>query len=230
MTQQQPQPPPPPPPPPPPSNDNVFTYLTTSLGKWQRDQSDVVVRGGTRACTDCGNRAKRDCGFSRCRTCCKARAFPCSTHVRSTWVPPSRRRLRLPATLDGAGGNGSSGSSSASKRPRLHECQTDASHSHTSNSNNAITTPKGFHATSIHQDAIFKQSLPNKVRAPAIFRCHRVTAIGDGKVEIAYQVTVRISGHVFKGFLYDQGVVENNGDYSSTPIVFLSTPNPTSTS
>ncbi|PON98775.1 hypothetical protein TorRG33x02_053900 [Trema orientale] len=216
----------PPPPHPSPSNDAVFSYLTTSLRKWQRHQSDVVetdddvvVRGGTRACADCGNRAKRDCGFSRCRTCCKARAFPCSTHVRSTWVPASRRRR-----------NGSSGSSSASKRPRLHECQTDASHSHTFNSNNAITTPKSFDAPSIHQDAIFKQSLPNKVRAPAIFRCHRVTAIGDGKVEIAYQVTVRISGHVFQGFLYDQGVFENNGDYSSSPIVVLSTPNPTSTS
>ena len=33
-----------------------------------------------------------------------------------------------------------------------------------------------------------------------------MTAISDGEAEIAYQATVNISGHVFKGFLYDQGV------------------------
>lgn len=80
-------------------------------------------------------------------------------------------------------------------------------------------------------EAIFKQSLPGKVCAPAIFRCHRVTAISNGEVEIAYEVTVTISGHVFKGFLYNQGVVEKNGGCSSSsPIVVLSTPNPSSTS
>ncbi|KAF4388945.1 hypothetical protein F8388_026674 [Cannabis sativa] len=80
--------------------------------------------------------------------------------------------------------------------------------------------------------ATLKQSLPSKVHAPAIFRCHRVTAISDGEVEVAYQVAVRICGHVFKGFLYDQGVDEKNGDYStsSSPIVALSTPNPSSPS
>ena len=126
------------------SNDAVFTYWTT-LRRW-RHQKDVVQSenavddgggdGGTRPCIDCGNRAKKDCGFQRCRTCCRSHAFPCSTHVRSTWVPVSRRRELAVA---------------ASKRPRLHECQTAASHSHTSNSNNAIAALKSFEATSTRQ-------------------------------------------------------------------------------
>lgn len=55
-------------------------------------------------------------------------------------------------------------------------------------------------------DASFKQSLPGHVRAPAVFKCHRVSAIGNGEDEFAYLATVHISGHVFKGFLYDHGV------------------------
>ncbi|XP_034205690.1 protein LATERAL ROOT PRIMORDIUM 1-like isoform X4 [Prunus dulcis] len=59
-------------------------------------------------------------------------------------------------------------------------------------------------------DANIKQSLPDKVRAPAVFRCHRVTAISNGAAELAYQATVKISGHVFQGLLYDHGVDKNN--------------------
>lgn len=59
-------------------------------------------------------------------------------------------------------------------------------------------------------DANIKRSLPDKVRAPAVFRCHRVTAISNGEAELAYQATVKISGHVFRGLLYDHGVDENN--------------------
>ncbi|XWS57010.1 hypothetical protein CRYUN_Cryun09bG0134800 [Craigia yunnanensis] len=43
-----------------------------------------------------------------------------------------------------------------------------------------------------------------------VFRCIQVTAISDGEAEIAYQATVNVSGHVFKGFLYDQGVDVKN--------------------
>lgn len=43
-----------------------------------------------------------------------------------------------------------------------------------------------------------------------MFKCHRVSAIGNGEDEIAYLATVNISGHVFKGFLYDQGVDGKN--------------------
>lgn len=51
--------------------------------------------------------------------------------------------------------------------------------------------------------------MPGQVRAPAVFKCVRVTAVEDGKDEYAYQAVVKIGGHVFKGFLYDHGV-ENN--------------------
>jgi hypothetical protein len=38
-----------------------------------------------------------------------------------------------------------------------------------------------------------------------------VTAVEDGEDEFAYQAVVKIGGHVFKGFLYDQGVETRDG-------------------
>lgn len=49
---------------------------------------------GSISCQDCGNQAKKDCIHMRCRTCCKSRGFDCQTHVKSTWVPASKRRER----------------------------------------------------------------------------------------------------------------------------------------
>lgn len=63
-------------------------------------------------------------------------------------------------------------------------------------------------------DASFKETMPGQVRAPAVFKCVRVTAVEDGKDEYAYQAVVKIGGHVFKGFLYDQGL-ENRDVYSN---------------
>lgn len=60
-------------------------------------------------------------------------------------------------------------------------------------------------------DASFKESLPGQVHAPAVFKCVRVTAVDDGEDEYAYQAVVKIGGHVFKGFLYDQGVENRDG-------------------
>ncbi|XP_072960286.1 protein SHI RELATED SEQUENCE 1 [Typha angustifolia] len=57
--------------------------------------------GGGVSCQDCGNQAKKDCSHMRCRTCCKSRGFQCPTHVKSTWVPASKRRERhLTAAVD----------------------------------------------------------------------------------------------------------------------------------
>lgn len=64
---------------------------------------------------------------------------------------------------------------------------------------------------SVCADAGFKESLPGQVRAPAVFKCVRVTAVEDGDDEYAYQAVVKIGGHVFKGFLYDQGVEGREG-------------------
>jgi hypothetical protein len=37
-----------------------------------------------------------------------------------------------------------------------------------------------------------------------------VSAINSDEAEVAYEAKVNISGHVFKGFLYDQGMDEKN--------------------
>lgn len=165
-----------------------------------------------RVCQDCGNRAKKDCVFRRCRTCCKGRGYDCSTHLKSTWIPSTRRREREVEMLVGGGGGGGGDGEGCSgvKRQKglLGSSQNAAATSHSSNSNG--TTPKSFATSSCHQDAGFKEGLPGQVHAPAVFRCHRVTAIGNGEDEFAYLATVHISGHVFKGFLYDHGVDGKN--------------------
>ncbi|GKV26256.1 hypothetical protein SLEP1_g35595 [Rubroshorea leprosula] len=159
-------------------------------------------------CQDCGNQAKKDCSHRRCRTCCKSRGFDCATHVKSTWVPAARRRERQLMAV-GAGGPGalSSGSTSGVKKPRLITSQTTTSHTSTSNT----TPPRSFDTSSSHQDAGFKDGLPGQIRAPAVFKCVRVTALEDGEDEYAYQAVVRIGGHVFKGILHDQGVEAREG-------------------
>ena len=54
----------------------------------------VGSSSGGISCQDCGNQAKKDCPHMRCRTCCKSRGFDCQTHIKSTWVPASKRRER----------------------------------------------------------------------------------------------------------------------------------------
>ncbi|WCJ28965.1 SHI-related sequence 5 [Euphorbia peplus] len=157
---------------------------------------------GTATCQDCGNQAKKDCPHRRCRTCCKSRGYDCSTHVKSTWVPAARRRERQLMATTGGGGACSSGSTSGAKKPRLLNSQATTSHTSTSNA----TTPRSFDTSSSHQEIGFKDGLPGQVRAPAVFKCVRVTAVDDGEDEYAYQAVVKIGGHVFKGFLYDQGL------------------------
>lgn len=48
-------------------------------------------------------------------------------------------------------------------------------------------------------------NFPSEVSAEAVFRCVRVSAVDDAEDQFAYQTAVNISGHVFKGILYDQG-------------------------
>nr|GMD11048.1 protein SHI RELATED SEQUENCE 1-like [Ipomoea batatas] len=60
----------------------------------EEEEGGAVGGSGNSRCQDCGNQAKKDCSFLRCRTCCKSRGFQCLTHVKSTWVPVSRRRPR----------------------------------------------------------------------------------------------------------------------------------------
>lgn len=44
----------------------------------------------------------------------------------------------------------------------------------------------------------------------------RVTSVDDEEDEYAYQAIVNIGGHVFKGFLYDQGIDDGRGDLTET--------------
>ncbi|KAL5229254.1 hypothetical protein ABZP36_017519 [Zizania latifolia] len=184
---------------------SAFPYLRKPLQ--MLDTGGGSSGSGATTCQDCGNQAKKDCGHQRCRTCCKSRGFDCSTHVKSTWVPAARRRERQQLAVSGSASSSPAiastvAAAAASKKPRLLTSQTTTSHTSTSNA----TTPRSFDTTSSHQDASFRENLPRQVRAPAVFRCVRVTSIDDGEDEYAYQATVTINGHVFKGFLYDHGV------------------------
>lgn len=49
------------------------------------------------------------------------------------------------------------------------------------------------------------------MRAPAVFKCVRVTGMDDGDDEYSYQTTVMVAGHVFRGFLYNEGVEDGDG-------------------
>ncbi|KAJ1426988.1 Zinc finger, lateral root primordium type 1 [Sesbania bispinosa] len=180
-----------------PPKKGVINVDDESHNKLMMESEENGVYGADfRVCQDCGNRAKKDCLYRRCRTCCKGRGYDCNTHVKSTWVPSIRRREREMAVVSAAGG----GDGAKRPRPLVGSSHNATATSHSSNSN----------ATTCHQDAGFKESLPGHVRAPAVFRCHRVTAIGNGEDEFAYMATVHISGHVFKGFLYDYGVDGKN--------------------
>ncbi|CAN8229151.1 unnamed protein product [Cochlearia groenlandica] len=164
----------------------------------QIDASDLATsssRSNTINCRDCGNQAKKDCTHMRCRTCCKSRGFDCSTHVRSTWIPVARRRdrqqpLHILSTSCSGGCQGS-----GSSIPKRHR---DATLTGTSTSR-LPSHPPGLE--------IGDASLPAEVSSDALFRCVKMSSVDDeeGDGEYAYQTTVNIGGHLFKGILYDQG-------------------------
>ncbi|CAM0952605.1 unnamed protein product [Alopecurus aequalis] len=149
-----------------------------------------LVGGGT-SCQDCGNQAKKDCTHQRCRTCCKSRGFACATHVKSTWVPASKRRERqqqltalAASAVASAGGAGPS--RDLTKRPRARITNTTTS----SGDQQMVTVAERF---------------PREVSSEAVFRCVRLGPVDQAEAELAYQTTVSIGGHVFKGILHDIG-------------------------
>ncbi|XP_024534506.1 AT-rich interactive domain-containing protein 1B-like, partial [Selaginella moellendorffii] len=175
---------------------------------------------GGATCKECGNQAKKDCQFQRCRTCCKSRNYDCSTHVKSTWVPAAKRRERqaLEAAAIAAG----------QPRPRSKRTRSLAlgggsssaaaqvGGGMTANPSSLLGLPGPSSPRSSADLPVFlplytaassyRGVLPPEVRAQALFKCVKVTGIEDGENEYAYQATVKIGGHVFKGVLYDQGV------------------------
>ncbi|GAB4837859.1 hypothetical protein Ancab_027385 [Ancistrocladus abbreviatus] len=156
------------------------------------------------SCQDCGNKSKRDCAYLRCRTCCKSRGFHCPTHVRSTWVPiASRRRLK--------------------HHPHHHQLilpTTTADVPHPLNRTSHYQLIRNSPRTSGMEGGKF----PAQLNSMATFRCVRVSSSDNAVDQYAYQTSVSIGGHIFKGILYDHGPV-GVGESSSSELASV---NPTS--
>ncbi|KAK2978269.1 hypothetical protein RJ640_017120 [Escallonia rubra] len=74
--------------------------------------------------------------------------------------------------------------------------------------NSVISSPKkqALNFTILHQLAWLETgNFPAEVCFPATFRCVRVSSNDSAVDQYAYQTSVNIAGHAFKGILYDQG-------------------------
>ncbi|KAF8410526.1 hypothetical protein HHK36_003057 [Tetracentron sinense] len=145
--------------------------------------------GGSINCQDCGNQAKKDCVHMRCRTCCKSREFQCPTHIKSTWVPASRRRERQQQLAN---------IQQQQQQPLRGENIKRQRENPTAPSLACTRLP-------ITTSGLEVGEFPPEVSYPAVFRCVRVSAMDNADDQYAYQTAVNIGGHVFKGILYDQG-------------------------
>ncbi|KAK1322408.1 hypothetical protein QJS10_CPA03g02107 [Acorus calamus] len=196
-------------------DETAAVVASSSSSRQQAATTSTGMRGsgggiGGMSCQDCGNQAKKDCMHMRCRTCCKSRGFQCPTHIKSTWVPASRRRERqqqlalLQQQQQQANFRGRVGSGAAAappggggENPKRHRSRDPSSTAHdlplTTTTTTTSTSGKGT------------LSFPAEVNSSAVFRCVRVSAIDDTEDQYAYQTAVNISGHLFKGILYDQG-------------------------
>ncbi|RZC55737.1 hypothetical protein C5167_014588 [Papaver somniferum] len=155
-------------------------------------------RGGTTSCQDCGNQAKKDCTHMRCRTCCKSRGFHCPTHVKSTWVPASRRRERQQqlSSIHQGGRSDRDDERVVVVLDRDHISTTNTSKRPRESHRLPATNTTGLEVGNV---------FPAEVNSAATFRCVRVSAMDEAEEQYAYQTAVNIGGHVFKGILYDQG-------------------------
>ncbi|OVA20385.1 Protein of unknown function DUF702 [Macleaya cordata] len=152
--------------------------------------------GGGKSCQDCGNQAKKDCVHMRCRTCCKSRGYPCQTHVKSTWVPASRRRERQQQLQ-------------ALQEQQQQQQQQQQMRGERENPKRQRENPNALACTTRIPTATTSGlevgNFPPELNSPAVFRCVRVSGIDDADEQYAYQTAVNIGGHLFKGILYDQG-------------------------
>ncbi|XP_057806891.1 protein EXPRESSION OF TERPENOIDS 1-like [Salvia miltiorrhiza] len=165
-----------------------------SIGDDQSPRSGFLMMrssgGGGISCQDCGNQAKKDCTHMRCRTCCKSRGFQCQTHVKSTWVPASKRRERQQQLA----------SLQRRDTPPTRERERETSKRHRESPNPLVCTRIPTTTSGLEMG-----NFPSEVSAEAVFRCVRVSPMDEAEEQLAYQTAVNISGHVFKGILYDQG-------------------------
>ncbi|KAF3435766.1 hypothetical protein FNV43_RR22858 [Rhamnella rubrinervis] len=156
-------------------------------------------------CQDCGNQAKKECVYMRCRTCCKNKGFPCQTHVKSTWIPAYRRRQRHQG-----------------HHHHLHHQLLQPHNLKRHRQAHLQAPPSGLE----------EENFPTEVNSTATFHCVRVSSVDYGVDEYAYQTSVSIRGHVFKGILYDQGPDHHQnsstneaGESSSAGVVLPHQPN-----
>eukprot|EP00257_Ricinus_communis_P023525 XP_015583530.1 protein SHORT INTERNODES isoform X2 [Ricinus communis] len=155
--------------------------------------------GSSMSCQDCGNQAKKDCVHMRCRTCCKSRGFDCQTHVKSTWVPASKRRERqqqLVAIQQQQHQQQQQQQQQQQNPKRLRENPTSSSLACTPATNTRLPN---------NSSGLELGNFPSEVSSPAVFRCVKVSGIDENDDQYAYQTAVNIGGHVFKGILYDHG-------------------------
>ncbi|KAA8531936.1 hypothetical protein F0562_006347 [Nyssa sinensis] len=154
--------------------------------------------GGGFSCQDCGNQSKKDCPHMRCRTCCKSRGFQCQTHVKSTWVPAAKRRERQQQQL-----------AALQQQQQQQEQQQQLLQIHRENPKRQRENPiaSSLVCTRLPTNASGLEvgNFPAEINSPAVFRCVRLSSIDDADDQFAYQTAVNISGHVFKGILYDHG-------------------------
>ncbi|OMO84553.1 Zinc finger, lateral root primordium type 1 [Corchorus olitorius] len=153
--------------------------------------------GGGMSCQDCGNQAKKDCPHMRCRTCCKSRGFDCQTHVKSTWVPASKRRERQQQLV---------ALQQQQQQLQLRGDNPKRQRENPTSSSLACTRNLPTNASGLELG-----NFPAEVSSSAVFRCVRVSSVDDGDDQYAYQTAVNIGGHVFKGILYDQGPETESG-------------------
>uniref|UniRef100_A0A5B6YVF6 Uncharacterized protein n=1 Tax=Davidia involucrata TaxID=16924 RepID=A0A5B6YVF6_DAVIN len=153
--------------------------------------------GGSINCQDCGNQAKKDCAHMRCRACCKSRGFQCQTHIKSTWVPASKRRERQ-QQLDAL---------QQQQQQQQQLLQQQQMHRQNPKRLRENPTASSLVCTRLPTNASGLEvgNFPAEVNSPAVFRCVRVSSIDDADDQYAYQTAVNIGGHVFKGILYDKG-------------------------
>ncbi|KAE8664256.1 salicylate O-methyltransferase-like [Hibiscus syriacus] len=164
-------------------------------------------KGRSMNCQDCGNQAKKDCLHKRCRTCCKSRGFDCQTHVKSTWLPASKRRERqqnLPAAMQQQQQQQPQQQLRGENLKRQRENPTPSS---------LACTRLPTHMSGLEQLGSF----PPEVSSHAVFRCVTMSSTDDADDQYAYQTAVSVGGHVFKGILYDQGP-DIDSEYTMTAI------------
>lgn len=62
------------------------------------------------------------------------------------------------------------------------------------------------------------ERFPREVSSEAVFRCVRLGPVDVAEAELAYQTTVSIGGHVFKGILHDVGANNNAAGASAAAV------------